>query len=109
MTDRSVTRKGRMPKPTFAALPEPKKERILQTATALFAERGFYRTDMGEIARRAAVAKGSLYNYFHSKDELFLYLCRNGIEHFRRIVWGDIPGDGNVYQQVARLFRRQVP
>ncbi len=98
-----------MPKATFSVLPEEKRERILRVATDLFAERGFNRTDMGEISRRAGVAKGSLYNYFHSKDELFLYLCRNGIERFRQAVWGDIPPKWNIYQQVEQIFRRQVP
>ena len=98
-----------MPKATFSILPEEKRERILRVATDLFAERGFNRTDMGEISRRAGVAKGSLYNYFHSKDELFLYLCRNGIERFRQAVWSDIPPKWNIYQQVEHIFRRQVP
>jgi AcrR family transcriptional regulator len=98
-----------MPKATFSTLPEKKRERILRVATDLFVERGFDRTDMGEISKRAGVAKGSLYNYFHSKDELFLYLCRNGIERFRQAVWGNIPPDWNIYQQVEHIFRRQVP
>lgn len=98
-----------MPRATFSTLSEEKQGRILRVAANLFAERGFHRTDMEEIAKRAGVAKGSLYNYFHSKDELFLYICRDGIERFRRAVWGDIPRDWNIYQQVEQIFRRQVP
>ena len=98
-----------MPKATFSTLPEEKRERILRVAANLFAERGFHRTDMEAVAHRAGVAKGSLYNYFRNKDELFLYLCRNGIERFRQAVWADIPPHSNIYRQVEHIFRRQVP
>jgi TetR/AcrR family transcriptional regulator len=98
-----------MPKPNFSALSAEKKERILRAATGLFAERGFYRTDMEKIASLAGVAKGSLYNYFHSKDDLFLHLCQDGIERFRDAVWGNIPANEDIYRQVEQLFRRQVP
>ena len=110
VTDLSVIYKdSAMPRATFSTLPEEKRERILRVAANLFAERGFHRTDMEAVARRAGVAKGSLYNYFRNKDELFLYLCRNGIERFRQAVWADIPSRSDIYQQVEHIFRRQVP
>jgi AcrR family transcriptional regulator len=46
-----------MPKPTFKGLPREKKERVLGAATALFAERGFHRTEMDAIAPRAGISK----------------------------------------------------
>lgn len=98
-----------MPKATFTGLPRAKKERVLTAATELFAERGFHRTEMDEIARRAGISKGSLYNYFKSKDDLFLYICNLGIHEFRQSVWREIPSDWNIYRQVEELFRMEVP
>ncbi len=98
-----------MPKATFKGLPREKKERVLNAATDLFAERGFHRTEMDEIARRAGISKGSLYNYFKSKDELFLHICNLGIHGFRESVWREIPSDWDIYRQVEELFRREVP
>ena len=98
-----------MPKATFNGLPRDKKERVLTAATDLFAERGFHRTEMDEIARRAGISKGSLYNYFKSKDELFLHICNLGIHGFRQSVWQEIPSDWDIYRQVEELFRREVP
>jgi len=98
-----------MPKATFNGLPREKKERVLNAATDLFAERGFHRTEMDEIARQAGISKGSLYNYFKSKDELFLHICNLGIHGFRQSVWGEIPSDWDIYRQVQELFRREVP
>jgi AcrR family transcriptional regulator len=98
-----------VPKATFTVLPGDKKERILRKATELFADRGFHQTDMEAIARRSEISKGSLYTYFRSKNDLFLYICRDGIQRFREAVWGKIPSDWDIYRQVEHLFRRQVP
>jgi AcrR family transcriptional regulator len=98
-----------MPKATFKGLPREKKERVLNAATDLFAERGFHRAEMDEIARRAGISKGSLYNYFKSKDDLFLHICNLGIHGFRQSVWREIPSDWDIYRQVEELFRREAP
>lgn len=47
-----------------------RREQILQTALQLFAEEGYEATSISRIAREAGVAKGLLYNYFASKEEL---------------------------------------
>jgi TetR/AcrR family transcriptional regulator len=98
-----------MPKATFGKLSLEKKERVLSAATDLFAERGFHRTEMDAIARRAEISKGSLYDYFKSKDELFLHICNTGIQGFRENVWREFPAHLDIYRQVDELFRRQVP
>jgi TetR/AcrR family transcriptional regulator len=97
-----------MPKPTFKHLPDEKRERILRTASQLFASRGFNRTDMDEIAKRSGVAKGSLYNYFQSKDELFLFVCRNAIQRSREATWGEVGGDWDIYRVVDHIFRHHA-
>jgi TetR/AcrR family transcriptional regulator len=97
-----------MPKATFKNLPDEKRERILHAATRLFAERGFNQTDMDEIARRSGVAKGSLYNYFRSKDDLFLHVCRDAIERSRKATWGEVRDDWDIYEVVEHIFRAHV-
>jgi AcrR family transcriptional regulator len=54
-----------------------KREMILTSALDLFRHYGYRRTSMEDIARAAAVAKGTLYLYFKSKDELFEAICRS--------------------------------
>lgn len=44
------------------------EEAILRAAGELFTERGFLQTTMEEIAAKADVSKGTLYNYFSDKD-----------------------------------------
>ena len=97
-----------MPKATFKHLPDEKRERILRMASRLFAERGFNRADMEEIAKRSGVAKGSLYNYFQNKDELYLYVCRDAIGRSREATWGEVQDPWDIYQVVNHIFRHHV-
>ena len=47
------------------------RERLLDEAAKHFAERGYEAANVNEIALAAGFAKGTIYNYFESKDELF--------------------------------------
>ena len=49
-----------------------KRQRIIEAATALFIEQGYRKTSLDEIARRAGVAKGTLYLYAKGKAELLM-------------------------------------
>ena len=57
--------------------PEQKAERreaILDAAADLFRERPIAAISIGEVAQRAGIAKGSVYRYFTTKEEIFLDL-----------------------------------
>lgn len=49
---------------------QERRQQLIDTALALFAEKGIERTSIKDIALHAGVAQGLLYHYFHSKDEL---------------------------------------
>ncbi|MYT29781.1 MULTISPECIES: TetR/AcrR family transcriptional regulator [unclassified Streptomyces] len=49
---------------------KPVAQRLLATATRLFAEQGYDRTSVQEIVDAAGVTKGALYHYFGSKEDL---------------------------------------
>jgi len=54
-------------------LPKSKSEKyhkILNSAGAVFAEHGFYKATISQIAARAGVADGTLYLYFKNKDDI---------------------------------------
>ncbi|MDM7993382.1 MAG: TetR/AcrR family transcriptional regulator [Candidatus Fermentibacter sp.] len=53
------------------------KERILEVAEDLFAERGFTGTSMNEIAEKAGVAKSLIYHHFESKKDLWRAMVRH--------------------------------
>ncbi|WP_313346552.1 TetR/AcrR family transcriptional regulator [Sedimentibacter sp.] len=52
-----------------------KRNEILDSARFLFKENGFHKTKMEDIALRAGVGKGTLYEYFSSKQEIFDEAC----------------------------------
>ncbi len=61
-----------MPKQTFHNLPSEKQEKIMRASISEFVKNGFEKGNVGEIAKNAGVAKGSMYQYFDDKKELFL-------------------------------------
>ena len=52
---------------------ELKRRRMVTEATALFLHYGYKKTSMGDVARAAGVAKGTVYLYFESKADLLLH------------------------------------
>ncbi len=57
-----------------------RKEKILKFATIHFAKIGFCSTDMDKIAKNAGVGKGTLYNYFKNKEDLYLSCIEHHFE-----------------------------
>ncbi len=48
-----------------------KKQEILDASIKIFAEKGFKATTLDEIAEKSEFGKGTLYNYFSSKEEIY--------------------------------------
>lgn len=57
-----------------------REERIMKEAFRLFKEKGYASTSMQQIAIGADLAVGTLYNYFKSKDELFIAMLKTELE-----------------------------
>ncbi|MDQ7053892.1 MAG: TetR/AcrR family transcriptional regulator [candidate division KSB1 bacterium] len=72
----------------------PRKERekllrrqaILDAASRIFAQKGFERATLDEIAEAAEFGKGTIYNYFSSKEELFFTLLEEGRQYFQELI-----------------------
>lgn len=56
---------------------DAKKRGIIEAAAVVFARDGFANAKMADIADEAGIGKGTVYEYFPSKEELFLELCRH--------------------------------
>lgn len=61
---------------SFDKLPADKRAFILGVCMDVFTEYGYALANTNEIAKRCGIAKGSIFHYFGSKRELFLYVCR---------------------------------
>ena len=58
--------------PVQAKLIEVRRSQILDAATQVFAEKGFHRSTIRDVARTAGIADGTIYNYFENKDALLM-------------------------------------
>jgi AcrR family transcriptional regulator len=63
---------------------EQTRAAIADAAVALFAERGFAETTMGDVADAAGVSRRTVYRHFPSKDDLVFEHPRRWLEHFNR-------------------------
>lgn len=65
-----------MPKDTFFNLSEEKRNRIIDASMDEFSEYQFNDATVSRIVKSASIAKGSFYQYFEDKYDLFVYLIR---------------------------------
>ncbi len=82
LTDQSVSS---MRATSRTAEPPSKREQILDAAVSVFSTRGYRATLVDEIAREAGVAKGTLYLYFDSKEQMYLEAFRENIEKLHHL------------------------
>jgi AcrR family transcriptional regulator len=63
-----------MPTSTFFALPAERRQRLVEEAIREFSERPFAQASLSQIALRSRIAKGSFYQYFSDKLDLYRWL-----------------------------------
>ncbi len=64
---------------------ESRKESIIDAAQKVFFDKGLLLSTMDEIAETAELAKGTLYLYHHSKEDLYLAVTMRGLMILRRL------------------------
>ena len=69
----------------YKEIREEKKALIMKSALELFANQGFHGTSISDIAKKAGISKGLLYNYFTSKDKLILEILLNGFNELVKV------------------------
>jgi len=83
---------------------DARRELILDVAQEVFLEEGFANASMSTIAARLGGSKGTLYNYFKSKDDLFVAYVE------RRCLWQDeifaAPLDDETIDETLRRIGR---
>lgn len=93
------------------AAPVDKRDAILRAATRVFARRGFFGAQVADIAREAGVAAGTVYLYFHGKDDLLVSLFEramtDAIAEARGVVEGATTAAERL-QQIARLHLERI-
>jgi len=83
------------------------RARLLASAARLFADRGLAATNIDDVALRAGFGKGTVYNYFPSKEALFAAVieegCRRAVER-----WESVPRGASVRADLRALAAADV-
>jgi AcrR family transcriptional regulator len=90
-----------------AGSPEPNaRERLLETAIGIFAEKGYSGASVREIVEQAGVSKPVLYYYFKSKEGLFLAILDMAENLQKDLLAGVLKSTGDVLERLLILYRR---
>ncbi len=88
-----------------------RRQAILAAALDEFSNRGFAATRLDDVARRAGVAKGTIYLYFRDKESLFQDLVRDMLAPMIGVIealgQADLPTSA-LAERIADLFVREV-
>lgn len=88
-----------------------KREKILEAAVKVFSSKGFHEAKVEEIARLADVGKGTVYEYFSSKTQLFQEMFKAGLEFYYNSIAEELKATGSAKKkltQAAKLHLRFI-
>ena len=88
-----------------------KYQRILDAAISVIAEKGFHNSRVSDIAGRAAVADGTIYLYFKSKEQILMTALANAFEAFLGQAKKELSGAADTaakLRALARLHLREL-
>jgi len=90
----------------FQEIREEKMTLIMDVALKHFAAEGYFSTTISHISKHAGIAKGLMYNYFESKEELLEAIIRRSIAE----VYGhlDVNRDGHLSEEEFEFFIRKL-
>lgn len=87
---------------------EERRERLLDAALAVFSRDGFDRATMATIAEQAGMAKGTIYNYFETKEELLSALLRERTHKIEQILKDESVPPRVALTAIARAFLEEA-
>ncbi|WP_280234306.1 TetR/AcrR family transcriptional regulator [Nocardia cyriacigeorgica] len=85
-----------------------RREQILSTAEAVFAEVGFDRATTNLIAQRAEISPGSLYQFFRNKEEIACTLLQHYVSQLDRARADAVGAEGQPEHDLKAFLDRSV-
>ncbi len=82
-----------------------KRLRLVEAACAVFATKGYASTRVSEIAERAGVGKGTVYEYFSSKEELLFAVFETINANISSRMNDALAAGGSAEEQLHNLLR----
>ena len=94
-----------MPSKTFLGLPSDKKAKIISAARAAFSDAPYSEVTVADIIRLAEIPRGSFYQYFKDKDDIYFYLLETFREKFKTSFLSDLQQhDGDLFAALQATY-----
>lgn len=103
MPETDAKRKPGRPREEGLAL--RRREEILEAATIIFAKLGYRLTDIQLVANHLDVAKGTIYHYFPSKEQLFLAAVDRGVKRLHIAVEAGVHEISDPLDRIVNAIR----
>jgi len=92
-------------KEAFQKISPEKRKKIQNVAASEFAKHGLKASNINVIAKKAGVSIGSMYNYFSSKEDLFLTVMDYGYQVLEQVISEIDLEKGDIFDKIERLLR----
>ena len=87
---------------------EERRIAILRSAIEIFSQNGFYKSKIQEIAKNAGIGKGTIYQYFESKKQLFEEMIKYSIEIYSEDIIKIIEKNLDTREKILSFFKYHV-
>jgi len=87
---------------------EARREAILDAAARVFSRKSFHEATLEEIAAEAELAKGTLYNYYKDKPDIFASLLARGMAEFQDNLLRVLDDRGSLEDLLRRILETSI-
>jgi AcrR family transcriptional regulator len=102
----AASKRGPKPASSRAERAAERRGAIIEAAMDEFIARGFAATRLDDVAKRAGVAKGTIYLHFKDKESMFEELIRTAIVPMINRLWGTPPQPGASVRDMVESFAK---
>ena len=98
-----------MPKQTFLSLPEDKQNTLVQSAKKEFSRVPLHEASIANIIKDAGIPRGSFYQYFEDKEDLYYYLLNQVAQENNKKLNSILQEKkGNLFEALLEQFRYMI-
>lgn len=90
--------------PQPRAKPDDTRERIIETADALFRRLGFAKTAVADIAAELRMSPANVYRFFSSKNAIVEAICQRCLAEIEAAAWAVVHSKASAAARIERLF-----
>ena len=97
-----------MPTQTFLNLSEEKKQKILNAARKEFTRVPLQEASINNIIKEAQIPRGSFYQYFEGKEDLFYYILKERNEKLVKLIEKKLKENGDIFEMFLYFYDKLI-